>query len=523
MPTSRTIISGFVFTDGAITLYMPDGTTRSLNPSFWNLQKLIADLAAAYLAASTEGNAPETIEIALDDYQLGNTIRATTNHDIDYDENTGTISVAPDRTIPAAPLMPHLQAAAKSTRAAQALANFLKRFSRAKRKHGSIELLDFMALNRMPISNSGHIIAFKSLAVVPDKDGTMKLVDKHSRSIPQKPGTRVRMPEKAVDDDRRHSCSTGYHVCSITYLKGYHSSNDALTLTLIDPADVIAVPRHERDKMRASCYFVAHLFKEKDAKAITAATQPLEIPEVARILNEVAAGHHIDHLETVYEGIKNGERKITITPTGPGHSPVFRKSARPNSDVTQAWAEKLEITPDVVRDALEAAYGTNAQKLRIAQTLHKYGATIKALTELLDISGETLRKSIKDNKFSKGNDQETHADQTAVQDGDKPAPTTITTREHALALIRSGTSIRQASRETGIPATTLRNEIARRQKPESARDKTINDKRSEKSRDAAIRLIEAGLSIRKASRQSGIPLTTLRREISKRSKTRAST
>ena len=106
----------------------------------------------------------------------------------------------------------------------------------------------FLENNHLPIREDGFFMAYKR---VMNRDGV--LVDCHSGTIQQVLGRELRMDRAKVDDDPQRTCSYGFHVCSIKYLK--HFYGDTLLAVLVSPADVVAVPYDYNDsKMRVCAY-----------------------------------------------------------------------------------------------------------------------------------------------------------------------------------------------------------------------------------------------------------------------------
>lgn len=68
-------------------------------------------------------------------------------------------------------------------------------------------------------------------------------------------GATVTIPRELVDDNRSASCSVGLHVGTFSYASTFSART---LLILVDPADVVSVPRHsDGQKMRVSRLVVA--------------------------------------------------------------------------------------------------------------------------------------------------------------------------------------------------------------------------------------------------------------------------
>lgn len=99
----------------------------------------------------------------------------------------------------------------------------------------------FMAKTRMPITDRGTFLAYRRC----NKDW----VDHHSRSFDNRPGSVCEMDREDCDANQHSTCSTGFHVCSHTYLNNFSSGPDLVVE--INPRDVVAVPPdYNLSKMR---------------------------------------------------------------------------------------------------------------------------------------------------------------------------------------------------------------------------------------------------------------------------------
>ena len=65
-----------------------------------------------------------------------------------------------------------------------------------------------------------------------------------------------------VDKNREQTCSTGLHVASYNYAKGY--SGDVMIMVKVNPRDVVAVPTdYNNEKMRVCQYEVMGFVNEE--------------------------------------------------------------------------------------------------------------------------------------------------------------------------------------------------------------------------------------------------------------------
>jgi len=71
--------------------------------------------------------------------------------------------------------------------------------------------------------------------------------------IPNWVGAVVTMPRPQVDDDQARDCSTGLHVGSFAYARGFGPN---ILVVRVDPADVVSVPQYDTNKLRCCRYEV---------------------------------------------------------------------------------------------------------------------------------------------------------------------------------------------------------------------------------------------------------------------------
>lgn len=131
------------------------------------------------------------------------------------------------------------------------------------------ELYLFLKYNNLPITDDGHFLAYKKVAVV--EEGT-KFVDIYTGKVDNSPGEEVYMYREKVDDDRERTCSSGLHVCSKEYLSSY-GSNDPQEATVVvvkvNPRDVVSVPSdYNNAKMRVCRYTVVKELPEYREKKL---------------------------------------------------------------------------------------------------------------------------------------------------------------------------------------------------------------------------------------------------------------
>ena len=80
-------------------------------------------------------------------------------------------------------------------------------------------------------------------------------------------GEVVKQERKSCDANKRLECSNGLHVGSTKYVENFGSGpNKKVLVCLVNPANVIAVPRYDHSKMRVCEYFPFALAKYENGK-----------------------------------------------------------------------------------------------------------------------------------------------------------------------------------------------------------------------------------------------------------------
>jgi len=213
------------------------------------------------------------------------------------------------------PGMEHLKdhfAAALKLGSTKGVENFLRRISTVidKRGHSIGDLLKFMAKNDMPIADDGCLVAFKTL----NRRGNHSDVyqDIHSGNVIQRVGSYVFMAESMVDHNRRRDCSNGLHVARRAYVGGFRGSSGVMVLIKVDPADAIAVPEYDANKMRVCAYHIVGDVPKDDHQKVFSNSPIPKDSATAKLLGAVIRGQHIGIIERVeIGGSKGGNLKIT--------------------------------------------------------------------------------------------------------------------------------------------------------------------------------------------------------------------
>jgi hypothetical protein len=123
-------------------------------------------------------------------------------------------------------------------------------------------LYQFLEQFDAPITPDGNFIAFKRIS--------KNWKDIHSGTFDNSIGTVVKMDRARVDDDPKHTCSSGLHICADKYLQHFADAFNSRTVVVeVNPAHVVAVPYdYDFAKMRVCEY------------KVLAEIEPEKIPEV---------------------------------------------------------------------------------------------------------------------------------------------------------------------------------------------------------------------------------------------------
>lgn len=164
------------------------------------------------------------------------------------------------------------------------LAKFMERLAENPSRRAREQLFQWVDRQKLTIDSDGYFLAHKavSLTSVPEvtkeigssihlinagwfKSGQDRIFRsissgtafvngiKFTGRIPNWVGAVVTMPRPEVDDDYGRDCSTGLHVGSFAYAKGFGPN---IIIVRVDPADVVSVPQYDTNKMRVCRYEV---------------------------------------------------------------------------------------------------------------------------------------------------------------------------------------------------------------------------------------------------------------------------
>ena len=122
------------------------------------------------------------------------------------------------------------------------------------------ELYGFLETNELPITPDGHFMAYRRV--------TFDFKDFHTRTYDNSVGQTLTMERNMVDEDKNRTCSNGFHVCSLPYLKDFHAGEGHIVTVKVNPRDVVSVPTdYNFTKMRVCSYTVTGIHSSEDEEA----------------------------------------------------------------------------------------------------------------------------------------------------------------------------------------------------------------------------------------------------------------
>lgn len=141
------------------------------------------------------------------------------------------------------------------------------RFQRSLQNNTSSRIInrlyDFVKCTSIGMDENGDIIAYKAI--------NANLYDCFTgNTFLNSEGAVIEMARNQVDDDDHRTCSTGLHVCSLSYLKGFFWSTDKrLAIVKIKPEDFVSIPVDYNDaKARVCKYTVSKVCTIEEAEEI---------------------------------------------------------------------------------------------------------------------------------------------------------------------------------------------------------------------------------------------------------------
>jgi hypothetical protein len=166
------------------------------------------------------------------------------------------------------------------------LVNFLEKIQDNPIEHSREQLYRWLASHKFSITHEGDIVAYKGVKRITDEDaehefesvyGGHAIVDEvevHG-SVPQSIGSVVEMPRTEVAHNPREACSSGLHVATFSYAKGW---GEVVLEVHINPRDIVSVPNGEAEKARTCRYYVEDVVTAPYLAAIVLDTTPAPTP-----------------------------------------------------------------------------------------------------------------------------------------------------------------------------------------------------------------------------------------------------
>ena len=88
-----------------------------------------------------------------------------------------------------------------------------------------------------------------------DTDNVQLYTDMHTRKMTIQLGVPVDQPRKDCDADPANDCSNGLHVGATSYVERFANSDSTVLVCLVNPMNVVAVPKYDHSKIRVDEYF----------------------------------------------------------------------------------------------------------------------------------------------------------------------------------------------------------------------------------------------------------------------------
>ena len=122
-----------------------------------------------------------------------------------------------------------------------------------------------------------------------------RFTSKHTGTEDYRIGEVISMPRYEGDDDNSISCSKGFHVSSKEY--DYSGFGDTPILVIVNPMDVLAVPKGEIGKLRTCRWFFATTLPESEKYILD--EESFDVAELGDRFNEIC-------LSNIEENVRQG-------------------------------------------------------------------------------------------------------------------------------------------------------------------------------------------------------------------------
>lgn len=102
--------------------------------------------------------------------------------------------------------------------------------------------------------------------VLATKNKPTMYTDMHTKKMKIELGKPVYMDRRECDSDPEIDCSSGLHVGATKYVEWFAGDGSKVLVCLVNPANVVAVPKYDHSKMRVSEYFPFALAEYDDGQ-----------------------------------------------------------------------------------------------------------------------------------------------------------------------------------------------------------------------------------------------------------------
>lgn len=109
-------------------------------------------------------------------------------------------------------------------------------------------------------------------------------------------GSVISMPREEGDDDNNRSCSHGFHQASKAY--DYRGFGDTPCLTIVNPIDVLAVPRGESGKLRVCRWFFAATLSEEEQHILD--NDNYDVTDLGDVFEEACAENLTEYVQNAF-------------------------------------------------------------------------------------------------------------------------------------------------------------------------------------------------------------------------------
>ena len=150
---------------------------------------------------------------------------------------------------------------------------FFENVAQNPSKHSRTQLYDWLTAHDFTITDSGEVVGYKG---VHKRDGKLLSGSRghaisngveYNGQIPNEVGFVVEMPREEVAWDPSNACSSGLHVGTFDYAKGF--ANGAMLKVYVNPRDVVSVPTDAAgEKVRVCRYRVIEVIDAPETSAL---------------------------------------------------------------------------------------------------------------------------------------------------------------------------------------------------------------------------------------------------------------